>query len=635
MCGIIGVIDGSNTIDLSYIENMSRAIAHRGPDGEGFLFLNGSRLSFSSRFRDPGFNVSYALAHRRLSIVDLEGGIQPMSNEDETVWITYNGEIYNHLELREGLVKRGHVFRTDHSDTEVIIHAYEEWGIEGFDRLNGIFGFGIIDLRKKRLILARDHFGVKPVYYYHYNGSLIFSSEIKAILEYGGGIEKKVDLNALSDYLTFRYVPSPRTMFQNIYKIEAGGYLAFDLDRRQISSLGNYSTRTAGIDHRKGINEWMEDYQRNLEQAVIRQLLSDVEVGALLSGGLDSSAVCAIAAEHIDHPLRTYTVGFKDSPNENEIDEATEYAKYIGSTHTNVLIDEMDFINVLEEVAWFMDEPTATSSSIPLYYLTKAVKKDVKVVLTGQGADEPLGGYARYLGVHLYQKGFKHAAFLAPVLEHFPRNESLKRAFRSFSEPDTFERFMAVYCLFSPHQRKLLLKNPLPQESNPLIRKLFDQCSTIDDLGRMFYIDTRAWLPDDFLIYGDKATMINSIEARVPYLDKDFVHFVETIPSRFKVSWSLQRKFIHKKACRKWLPDFVTKRRKKGFGTPVDSWFRNELEGYVREQIVDGRLSRDLFNPAYIIEMLEKHKRGREDFRRQLFALLMLEKWAEAFKVGI
>ena len=574
------------------------------------------------------------LGHRRLSIIDLDGGVQPQCNEDETIWITYNGEIYNHLELRRELITLGHVFKTDHSDTEVIIHAYEEWGIGGFDRLNGIFGFGIVDLNKKKLVLARDHFGVKPLYYYFDEGRFIFSSEIKAILACDD-IDRSLNLYGMNDYLSFRYVPSPRTTFQNINKIAAGGFLEFDLDKCQIKKISNYTSGKAVIDYEKNLIQWTEEYQEYYEQAIKRQLISDVQVGALLSGGVDSSSVCAIAAKHLDYPLRTYTVGFKDFPDGNELNEASEFAKHIGSIHTNVVIDDLHFIKVLDEVAWFMDEPTATSSTIPLYYLTQVIKNDVKVVLTGQGADEPLAGYPRYWGERLYERGFRYLGGLRPFVEWLPRREQLKRAFRSFSKHDTFDRFMSVYYLFNPEQKEALLKDPLPQGKNPLLSKLFGQYPANDNLGRMLYIDTRAWLPDDLLIYGDKATMINSIEARVPILDKDLVYFVENIPSKYKLSVGLQGKYIHKKACEKWLPPFVIKRCKKGFATPIDTWFRHELGGYVKDQLLTGRVSQALFNNSFILEMIKKHQSGKENFQRHLFALLMLEKWAEKFNVTI
>ena len=635
MCGIVGIIDLANRAPERLIFSMNDVIASRGPDGEGFFFcdLNGHQ-QLSNNKTPPSFKPTVSFGHRRLSIVDLEGGTQPMSNEDNTVWIISNGEIYNHLELRNSLITLGHIFKTDHSDTEVIIHAYEEWGVGGIDRLNGIFGFGILDLKKKRLILARDHFGVKPIYYYFQKESFVFSSEIKAFLACDH-IKRELDMDGLNDYLSFRYVPSPRTTFKNIHKIKAGGYLELDLENHQISKIGNYSSSSVVIDENKSFSQRVQEYQDSFERAVKRQLLGDVEVGALLSGGIDSSAVCAIARQHLDYPLRTYTIGFKDFPEGNELEEASRFARYLGTIHKNIIIDNLDFIKVLDEVAWFMDEPTGTSSAIALYHLTKEIKKDVKVVLTGQGADEPLAGYPRYWGERLYQGGFKYLGGLLPLVERLPRQERLKRAFRSFGKHDIFDRFMDVYYLFNPEQKRALLREPIAEEKNALLTQLFEQYTADDNLGRMLYMDTRAWLPDDLLIYGDKATMVNGIEARVPILDKDLVHLIETIPSRLKLSITLQGKFIHKKACKKWLPDFVIKRPKKGFETPIDKWFRNELGGYVKDQLLDGRISRRLFNDSFIKEMINKHQSGKENFQRHLFALLMLEKWADVFDVSL
>lgn len=643
MCGIVGMVDAKGLIDPMNIKAMTDSIAHRGPDSEGYFFANHTGYELQQDFKHPNCNFSYALGHRRLSIIDHNGGCQPLCNEEENIWITYNGEIYNHAELRNNLIASGHVFKSSHSDTEVIVHAYEQWGISAFDKLNGIFGFGILDLKKKKLIIARDHFGVKPIYYFFDKNRFIFSSEIKAILACND-VKRELDINALNDYLSFRYVPSPRTAFRNIFKLEAGGYLIFDLDKNTISATGNYATHNPAVDQDKSFAQWMEEYQYYFEQAVTKQLISDVEVGALLSGGMDSSAVCAIASHSFDYPLRTYTVGFKDFPEGNEFDEASEFANHLGSIHKNVVIDNLDFVNVLDEVAWFMDEPTATSSTIPLYYLTKVIKNDVKVVLTGQGADELLAGYPRYWGEYLYGAGFKYLSCLQPLVEKLPRNERLKRAFRSFGRHDTFDRFMNVYYLFNPEQKKALMKDPVLQENNSLHSKLFSQYQGDNDLGRMLYMDTRAWLPDDLLIYGDKATMINGIEARVPILDKELVSFIESIPSKYKLSWRFEGKLIHKRVCQKWLPPFVQERGKKGFGTslskkgfetPINGWFRNKLSGYIQDQLISGRISRKLFNSSTIEEMIQKHKSGKENFQRHLFALLMLEKWAEKFDVHI
>lgn len=634
MCGIVGIIDQKAGIEPLMLRKMADSLAHRGPDAEGFLFFNQMKSALCSTFTPPDFAPLGALGHRRLSIIDLEGGAQPLSNEDGTVWVTYNGEIYNHLQLRDELKRRGHLFRTDHSDTEIIVHAYEQWGVAAFDRFNGIFALGIVDLRKQRLVLARDHFGVKPLYYYSRGSRFLFSSEIKAILQCPS-VERTLDRQALSDYLSFRYVPSPLTTFKDVFKLEAGGFLDFDIAGNHILQVASFRPATAAIDNSKNLAQWVSEYQDLFEQSVKSQLISDVEIGVLLSGGIDSSAVCSIAAKHLDKQVRTYTVGFKDFPAGNEIDEATQFARHIGTLHKNVIIDDLDFVEVLDEVAYFMDEPTATSSAIPLYYLTKQIKNDVKVVLTGQGADEPLAGYPRYRGERLYQYGFGHLSCLQPMIEKLPRQERLKRAFRSFSHHDTFDRFMAVYYLFSQDQQAALLKEPIPSLANPLLERLFAEYHADDALGRMLYMDTRAWLPDDLLIYGDKATMINSIEARVPILDKDLIGFIESMPSKYKLSFQLNGKFIHKKACEKWLPSFVIKRPKKGFDTPIDRWFRKELGGYVRDQLLGGTVCKYLFNASFVEDMMTRHRSGKDNFQRHLFALLMLEKWAQKYQVDL
>lgn len=635
MCGVAGVIDLHRGVDPDAIKRMTDILSHRGPDAEGFYFFSGSNGKLTQSYVAPDFRAIYALGHRRLSILDLAGGAQPLSNENGEIWITYNGEIYNCNELREELALLGHAFKTQGSDTEVIIHAYEEWGIEGFNRFNGIFAFGILDLQAKRLVLARDPFGVKPIYYYRAEDLLIFSSEIKSLLEYGK-IPAKLNMKGLHSFLTFRYVPSPETTFENIYKIEAGGYVEFDLNSTNKIREGTYVSHGVEIDTNINFNQAVEQYRELFEAAVKRQLLSDVPVGALLSGGVDSSAVCAIASQNLGYPLRTYTVGFEDSPLANETVEATDFARQIGATHRNLIVSESEFIDALENVAWFMDEPTATSSAIPLFYLTSEIKKEVKVVLTGQGADEPLAGYPRYYGERLYQYGFKYMGWFKPVIDFLPRNEQLKRAFRCFSIHDDFERILNYYYLFTPAQLRTLYKKTVVNNLREgLIYKLFNAYKPDDSLGRILFIDTRAWLPDDLLVYGDKATMINSIEARVPILDKELIAFIEKIPSRFKLSSTMQGKYLHKKACEKWLPDSVLKRKKTGFATPVDQWFRGEMSGYVRERLLSGGFCAGLFNKAYIENMIHEHATGRTDFQRQLFSLLMLEMWGKKFSVSI
>lgn len=634
MCGIAGIVDIKNGVAPECIGRMTDAIAHRGPDAMGVLFADTVETRLLHSCVHPGFHPLYVMGHRRLAIIDLEGGAQPLRNEDGSVWITYNGEIYNHIELRRELIACGHRFISDHSDTEMIVHAYEQWGVAGFDRFNGIFAFGLLDLRRRTVVLARDHFGVKPLYYFYKDGRFIFASEIKAILA-TGLVERRLDTIALDDYLDFRYVPSPLTMFQDIFKLEAGGYLELDLETVRPVQTGTFISLAPVFTCRLTFSEAVEEYRRLFEQAVKRQLLSDVEVGALLSGGVDSAAVCAIAAAHLSHPLRTYTVGFQNFPDGNEFEGAERFAAYLGTRHQSVVIDAVDFISVLDKVAWFMDEPTVTSSAIPLFFLTKEIRKDVKVVLTGQGADEPLAGYVRYRGERLYRAGFRYLNVLRHLVELLPRQENIKRAFRSFSHNGPFARIMSVYALFDPRIKARLLQQPLAHRDNPLLVRLFEQYEGKDVLGKMLYMDTRSWLPDDLLMYGDKATMINSIEARVPMLDTDLIRFIERLPTRYKLSLLLQGKHIHKKACEKWLPRFVISRPKLGFATPIDQWFRQELGGYVRDQLLEGRIGKTFFDPRVIGEMITMHRTGRENYQRQLFALLMLEKWGEAYHVEV
>lgn len=634
MCGIVGILTFKEPFETNLIFRSNDTLSPRGPDGEGYFFSDLMQNQiYLEKPRDISFGPMLSLAHRRLAIIDPEGGKQPMCNEDGTVWITFNGEIYNFPEIRKILIKSGHLFKTDHSDTEVIIHAYEEWGINSFNKFNGIFAFAIADLKKELLLLARDHFGVKPLYYYFDGDKLLFSSEAKAILT-DDSIQRRLDVSGLGQFLTFRYTPSPNTLIQNLKKVPSGCFLKCGLKTGENITLQRYYNSHPKINYKYKFKDFIAEYQYHLEEAVKRQLISDVEVGALLSGGIDSSVVCAIAKKHLSHKLKTYTVGFKGGGEVNEITEAREFANYLGTEHKEVIIDNEDFINMLNDAVYILDEPIATSSSIALYYLTKEIKKDVKVVLTGQGADEPLAGYPRYYGERLYNMGFKYLGSFSSIIEMVPRNERIKRAFRSFSEKDAYQRFINVYSLFNNYQKNNLLRISIAEDI-PIHKELFDCLDIKDNLAKMLFIDTRTWLSDDLLIYGDKMCMANSIEARVPILDVELVEFIETIPSKYKLSITMKGKWIHKIAAQKWLPDYVIKRKKKGFLTPIDKWFQNELFGYVKDTILNGITAKALFNKSYLEYVLTAHYQKKENFQRHILALLMLELWAKRFKILI
>ena len=620
MCGIAGWHGGANSDEHPVLlRRMLSAIVHRGPDDEG-QYVDGP----------------VALGARRLSIIDVEGGHQPIPNEDRSVWATLNGEIYNFKDLRAELESKGHVFTT-RTDTEVLAHGYEAWGDDFVARLNGIFGLAVWDARRRRLLLARDHFGVKPLYYHDDGRRLAWASEIKALLV-DRRIPRRVDLDALDLFLTFRFVPSPLTMFAGIRKLAPGHRLIKDESGCRVERY--FSEGVASNGHMSK-RDWIALLQERLEAAVQRQMMSDVPVGALLSGGVDSGVIVAIMSRLTNRPVRTFTVGFENGHDVNELDEARRTAATFGTQHEEVILTRLDYQQLLEETIWHLDEPNGSASSLAMYSVCRLAREHVTVVLTGQGADEPFAGYPRYLGERygaLYRRLSvdMRERLVRPLVERLPRGERLKRAVRSLGTEDVTERFAQIYAVFSePMKATLWRPGTLQRGDSSGVREVIDYwrsgVEALDPLVQMTYVDTRLSLSDDLLTYGDKMSMAASIEARVPFLDVDYMRVVEALPSSLRIRGRTQ-KYVHKLAIAKWLRPEVIYRRKRGFETPVDRWFRSELSGYVRSLL----LSRDAacsiyFRPAAIEALINEHITGQQDHRRQLFSLLMFELWHRTF----
>lgn len=620
MCGIAGWHGyPKRPDDIVLLSEMLSTLAHRGPDDEG-QYLEGP----------------VALGNRRLSIIDVKHGHQPIANETGTVWVVLNGEIYNFKELRRELEAKGHIFATQ-ADTEVIVHGYEEWGDHCVTHLNGIFGLALWDCARRRLLLARDHFGVKPLYYHDDGRRLTFASEIKALLV-DPEIPCQVDLEALDLYLTFRFVPAPRTMFAGIRKL-APGHLLIRADNG--CRIERYFDPHIFIDDALSESDWIALLQERLETAVRRQMMSDVPIGALLSGGVDSGAVVAIMSRMTNRPVRTFTVGFAEHYGVNELEEARRTADLFNTIHTDILLTTVDYQQLLKKAIWHMDEPIATTSALAMYAVCKLAREHVTVVLTGQGADEPFTGYPRHLGERY---GAWYRRFSTPVtepvvrylVESLPRCERLKRAVRSLSTHDVTERFSQVYAVFSdPMKDALWQPSVVERRNSEHVHAVIDYwrrgVAGLHPLVQMAFIDTRLSLSDDLLTYGDKMSMAASIEARVPFLDLEYMQAVESLPPSLRIR-GMTQKYIHKKTVAKWLPADVIRRRKKGFETPVDSWFRSELSGYVREVLLSpGAACRIFFRPQTIAGLLNDHLSGRQDNRRQLFSLLVFELWHGLF----
>jgi asparagine synthase (glutamine-hydrolysing) len=619
MCGIAGWYGSRRSRDdRSLLKNMLSALIHRGPDDQG-EYLEGP----------------VALGSRRLSIIDVEGGHQPIANEDGTVWVVLNGEIYNFKELRHELEAKGHVFAT-RSDTEVIVHGYEEWGDECVARLNGIFGFAIWDAPRHRLLLARDHFGVKPLYYYDDGQRLVFASEIKALIV-DPDTPRRVDLEALDLYLTFRFVPSPRTMFAHIRKLAPGHFLIRDESGCKVE---RYFRKPSPTNYQRTETEWIDLLGERLELAVKRQMMSDVPIGALLSGGVDSGVVVAIMSRLTDRPVRTFTVGFAGDEEVNELEEAQRTAALLGTAHEQVLLTSINYQEMLAKVVWHLDEPIATMSALAMYSVCKLARNQVTVVLTGQGADEPFTGYPRHFGER-YGAWYRclpaalRDDLIRPWVEKLPRRERFKRAVRSLGTEDITHRFAQVYAVFSESMKTALWQPMAGYRGLERVHEVIDYWrSSIEDLDpliQMAYVDARLSLSDDLLTYGDKMSMAASIEARVPFLDVEYMQVVEAIPPAFRIR-GLTHKYIHKRAIAKWLPPEIIRRRKRGFETPVDRWFRSEMSGYVRSMLLSpGSACPTYFRPAAIDNLLREHIRGEHDHQRQIFSLLIFELWHRQF----
>jgi asparagine synthase (glutamine-hydrolysing) len=614
MCGIAGSINcPSDNRTLS-------CIAHRGPDHQALLHLKAGQ---SDVF----------LAHTRLAILDLsEAGNQPMFTECGQYCIIFNGEIYNHLELR---AKISGVTYKGHSDTETILYYIRQFGIDAVKDFNGIFAFALLDLRKQKIYLVRDHFGIKPLYYFQEGNKMVFGSELKVIL-HNPAYRKNIDINAVNTFLTFRYSPSPQTLFDNIKKLEPAHYLEFDLKGK--IRLCNYWVSTPSTNHRISEEDAVAEYKRLLEQAVKRQLLSDVPVGLLLSGGIDSAVLGSLMARHVDRPIHTFTVGFHGQGDFNELADAKETATLLKSEHYDVQIDKEIYLDFFLNSFYHTEEPIAEPTIPALYYVSKLAAKHVKVVMSGQGADEPMAGYKRYYGEKVLSE-YKQVLSLVPAGladTLFSSNSTLQRGFYASGFEDELDRFVAIYTLFTPSLKSKLYKRefqPLVEEDqSEFFSKSYGEAYQLkDSLSKLLFLDTRGMLPDNLLLFNDKLTMANSLENRVPFLDIELVNFIETLPINLKLR-GRTGKYIHRKAAEDLIPKSIINRKKRGFSTPVDSWFKTDFADLLIETIGNSNsLSRIYFDDACIKNMLQQHRTKKRDYQKQLFILLSLELWYQNF----
>jgi asparagine synthase (glutamine-hydrolysing) len=617
MCGIAGQFnfERREPVERETIVRMARSIAHRGPDDEGY-FISGP----------------VGLGFRRLSIIDLVGGHQPMSDAEETVWVIFNGEIYNYRELRTDLQRHGHQFRTN-SDTEVIIHGYKEWGTEVFNHLNGMFGLAIWDVPNERLLLARDAMGIKLVYYRLADSQLTFGSEIRAILA-AEDSKPQVDPIALNLFLRFRYTPSPLTIFKGIRKLAPGTMLIIEDGRcREERWYNHVPVPFSGRKEEKQAEEELLELYRG---AVKRHLLSDVPVGILLSGGIDSGLLLALMNEQ-GGPWPAYSTGYGETFADDELRDAAETATILGARHVTVRLDQKEFEKSLPRIVECLEEPVAASSIVPMYFVSQRARQDVKVALIGQGPDELFGGYTRHLGVH-YGDWWRRLpsvirSSVSFAVDRLPRNEALKRGVSSLGTLDRMKRYQDVFSLAPANTIDGLFRDGILRDRNghELVdywRGLIPQMSHTDELGGFQLLEIRSSLPDELLMYADKLSMAHSLEVRVPYLDRTVVEYVQRLGAGFKVR-SGSRKWLHRRVCEHYLPSQILKRKKRGFAVNVvDDWFRSSLNGKISGALLDeSSLMFGLLDPKRVRRLLEDHRSGRQDNHKLLFSLVMVEQW--------
>lgn len=623
MCGICGQLycDRQRKVQPETIYRMCESIVHRGPDDQG-LHVYG--------------NVG--LGSRRLEVIDLETGHQPMANEDESVWIVFNGEIYNYRSLREELKISGHRFKTK-SDTESILHAYEEFGEGCLEKLNGMFALAIWDVPRQRLFLARDRLGIKPLYYYFDGKQLVFGSELKAILQ-APGIERSVDLVALNNYLTFEYIPSPRSIFQKVHKLEPGHYLTWDGGDPVKSSYWNLSVQAKDQqDSGRRLRELMTD-------AVRLRLVSDVPLGSFLSGGVDSSIVVALMAQLADGPVKTFSIGFKDS-SYNELEYARAVAKRYATDHHEYVI-EADALQLTEKLISHFDEPFGDFSIFPTYLVSQMARRDVTVALTGDGGDELFGGYDTYLAqrfdrrfYHWWPKAIKKGIFepLADGLTPREKKKGLVNIFKRFVQGARLpaELSHARWMIFLTQAERMLLFSPEVREqlahSDPydFLRQHAEDAGQVDELNRSGYVDVKSYLVDDILVKVDRMSMAVSLEVRVPFLDHRVVEFSFSLPPDQKIR-GLQTKYLLKQTMNDLLPAAIRRRDKQGFSIPIKNWLRGQLRPMMTDLLAESRLrSQGFFNVAYVSRLVDEHLRGVENHSHKLWALMVFESWYQAY----
>ena len=622
MCGIYGLLDLRGAlVSAPALSGMARVTTHRGPDDEG-VHVDGS----------------LAMGMRRLSIIDVAGGRQPLSNEDGTLWLVANGEIYNYRELSRNLIAQGHRFATG-SDCETLLHLYEQYGDDFLGKVNGMFAFALWDAKRRRLILGRDRLGVKPLYTWTDGKRLVFASEAKAILQVPG-VPTSLDRKALLAYLSLGYVPAPQSMFEGIRKVPPATLLMAEDGAIRTHRYWNVPRQ---VDRSLDEKTWVDRVRAALEQAVALQMVSDVPIGAFLSGGIDSSAVVAFMARHSDRPVRTYAIGFDGGGAEsyyNELPYARRVASLFGTEHHEIIV-RPDVVSLLPKLLWHLDEPIADSAFVTTYLVSEFARRDVTVILSGVGGDELFGGYRRYLGNHYQQRFDRLPGALRraisvlgerlPSDRHSPILNTLRLAkgFLAGAGLPLEERYRTYVEVFDEDSVAGIVGRS--QRIDSAVAAAFAEAGGNDDLNRMLAVDAATQLPDDLLLLTDRMSMAVSLECRVPLLDHELFELAAVIPEDVKLRAG-RLKHVMKAALRDVLPADILDRRKRGFGTPMGAWFKGALSPLLRELLsAEAVRRRGLFHYPSVAALIEAHQANRIDGTDRLLALLNFEVWARLY----
>lgn len=602
MCGIAGFINNKEN-KKEIIKKMTDKIVHRGPDAEGFYV-----------------DDNVALGHRRLSIIDLSGGDQPLYNEDKSIVVIFNGEIYNYIELKDELKKDGHKFKTK-SDTEVLVHGYEKWGKELPKHLRGMFAFAIYNKKDNSLFLARDNFGIKPLYYYENNDTFMFASEIKSFLEHPD-FNKELNKDLIAPYLSFSFTPTKDTLFKNVYRLNPGTSLYINKGKKEINRFFNLEFNIK----KEPYDDVVNNIANLMKESVDKHMLSDVEVGSFLSSGVDSSYLVALA-----RPDKTYTVGYSDKKY-NEIEYAKTLAKELKINNKSKIITKEEYLNIIPKIMYYMDEPTSDPAAVALYFVANLASKDLKVVLSGEGADEFFGGYNFYrsdVDVSWYNKLPKFIRrSVAKICLHLPEVKGINFLIRRGLTLE--ENYIGVNKVFSEKEAKRILKDEIKIKNKDITKEVYDEFKDKDDITKMQAIDINFWLIKDILQKADRMTMANSIEGRVPFIDKEVFKYASSLPIEYKVTKE-NTKVALRDAAKKVIPTEAYKKKKLGFPVPLRSWMRDEDFYNEIKSVYSLDIAKELFNQKYIMKLLDQHYTGKKDNYKKVWTIYCLLKWYQVY----